>query len=756
MSTIKKNIWALFYIILFFYISFFSIVSYMKWKEINHEHIVQNENLAMLIGKSTQSYFKQIDMVLELLGSQLLENDNYKDTTKAKKLFSKMLSLNESIIAYALIDTKGNYLVTHLDEPVENIPGVFTREAAKESFLLTLKTNKVVIGRTYKLIRTKRLAIPVRKTFFDKKGKPLSVMSLAIDVKNTHLFDEELLSSKSGIIHLFRDSDKYRQLYIDKSKKDLDKIYFTPLPLSQYNNIINNLEKSYNKSIMQIKSLNKAVSFIVENFVDSKKYIVSTKYIKDYDLWANSYLEYEKITRSFFIVLLKYFIAFITVVVITWYLFRYIDCIEKKKRKDLEYKATHDTLTNLPNRYYLFKNIDTWRKNINSFSVLFIDLDNFKYINDTHGHKVGDEVLKKVAQILRNTLDKKDLLIRQGGDEFIVFIANQHSLEDDCKVLISSIQSKIKIDNIYFTLDVSIGAARFPNDSKDIEELISNADIALYEAKKNKSKFVIFTKEVKDRLLENIEIEKELKSAFENNEFSLVFQPQINSDASLHGVETLIRWNNKKLGFVRPDKFIPIAEAIGLMPKLGDFIINSALSQIVVLQKETSIKLQVAINISVKQFIEKDFFEKIVSTVKEYDIAPSSVTLEVTETIFIKDLTYMINLLFRLKKEGFIISMDDFGTGYSSLSMLRKIPIDELKIDKEFVDDIVTDKSAKHMIETIVSIGKILKYNMVLAEGLETKEQLELLNELGCDTYQGYYYSKPLKLNELREFVRNY
>lgn len=754
MIIIQKNIWSLFYLILFISSIFFTIIAYSQWKHINEDYKLRNENFTKIIATSTKSYFNQIDMIIELLGKQLLEEEKYKDNVKSKELFKKMLKINNSIIAYALIDINGNYLVTHLDEPPESIPSVLSRQEAKESFLATLKTDKTVIGRTYNLTKTKILAIPVRKTFLDENGNAHAVISIAIDTNNFNLFDRNLLDSNSKVIELFRDSDLYRQLYIHNSdEKNINDIYSKPFDKITYDSIIKQIEKKYNKSINEIKEKEITVSFESENIINNQKYLISKQYINEHQLWASSYVKYDDIIYTFLNIFALYITIYIVTIIVIWRLFKYIDDSEKIKHAELEYKATHDELTQLPNRYYLINKTDDWIKKYSNFNLIFIDIDNFKSINDSYGHKIGDLVLKEITNKISKSLKKEDLLIRQGGDEFIIFTTEIDDIESYSNNLLNNIKEIFNLNNKQLKITASFGVARYPNDSENIDDLITCSDMALYEAKKLKNTYVIFTEDVKNTLLENIYIEKELKTALENDEFYLVYQPQINYDNSINGVETLIRWNNKKLGFVPPDKFIPIVESSGMMPTLGDFIIKTALKEIKQLQTKISFNFQLSINISVKQFLEKDFYTTLIEKVEESGLKSNNITLEVTESIFIDNLDYMVKLLQKLRDLGFKISMDDFGTGYSSLSMLRKIPINELKIDKSFVDDITTNKSAEHMIKTIISIGKILNYEIVLAEGVEEREQVDLLHKFGCNTYQGYYYSKPLKLDELEKFI---
>ncbi|MCP4324798.1 MAG: EAL domain-containing protein [Psychromonas sp.] len=279
-------------------------------------------------------------------------------------------------------------------------------------------------------------------------------------------------------------------------------------------------------------------------------------------------------------------------------------------------------------------------------------------------------------------------------------------------------------------------------------------------AKKKRNQYLFFSKQVHHQLMRNIEIEQALHHAIENNEISLVYQPQIDRDNKLFGVEALVRWNSKKLGFVSPDQFIPVAEETGLMPKLGLYIIQKAMQEIDNLQQLHDLSFKLAINVSVRQFMQIDFIEKLMDASKKFSSGQIDITIEITESlfiesVFIESVESLLPLFYKMKSHYINLSLDDFGTGYSSLSMLRKIPIDELKIDKSFVDNISFDKNDKAMVNSIISMGKNLAMS-VLAEGVETKEQADILFDAGCDIYQGYYFSKPLSLTDLSEFAKKH
>ncbi|MCK5664698.1 MAG: EAL domain-containing protein, partial [Thiotrichaceae bacterium] len=410
-------------------------------------------------------------------------------------------------------------------------------------------------------------------------------------------------------------------------------------------------------------------------------------------------------------------------------------------------------------RLYL-KNIEPeWvHDNAEPFSVVFIDLDNFKYINDSYGHNYGDMILKQVASRLLLLFADKGLVCRQGGDEFIILCkkTDQKNLDKIAREVLSRISKPYKIEHYKFTIGASIGICCYPTDGDSFESLFSAADTAMYRAKNNKNNYCIFTNELREQIYFTSQIEQSLHTALRQHEFHMVYQPQIASKGALYGVESLIRWNNPELGFIPPDKFIPIAEDSGFILELGHFIIDQSIQDIARLSNTNdSFDLQLSINISVRQFLESGFLEKLKSSLITHKLPSKQLTLEITESIFIDDFEYMLPLFQEIRALGIKISLDDFGTGFSSLSMLKKLPIDELKIDKSFIDHIVDNRQDRSMVINILNIAKNLGLKIV-AEGIESLQQAELLSDFDCDIQQGYFYSKGIEFTELEQYCSSY
>ena len=432
----------------------------------------------------------------------------------------------------------------------------------------------------------------------------------------------------------------------------------------------------------------------------------------------------------------------------------------EKEKKDLFLMARTDSLSGLANRNYLNEFLEilipTAKRKNSEFAFLFLDLDNFKTINDSLGHHIGDELLINVSDVLKKVLRPNDFIARVGGDEFVLIIQDFKS-KLELTNIIKRVQEQLSkpwlIQTNPISTTCSVGIAIFPKDGQDIISLMKNADIAMYEAKKHgRNTYHFFTEELNDAVLRIINLDKEMQNALKNNNYKLFYQPKVCIETSkIIGAEALIRWIHPKKGFIAPSEFIPLAEENDFILKLGDWIINEALNQHLD-WKSKGIDIAISINISAKQFLKKDFAENLIKKIEEKSIIPNKIILEITEYILIDNSNKVYSSLKKLHDFGIKISLDDFGTGYSSLSYLRKYPIDYLKIDKSFVDETYS-KNGKIFIETIVKMGQMLNMKIV-AEGVENSNQVEYLKSISCDLYQGYYFSKPLSAKDFEHFYK--
>lgn len=426
----------------------------------------------------------------------------------------------------------------------------------------------------------------------------------------------------------------------------------------------------------------------------------------------------------------------------------------ESEKNELYLIARTDALSGLANRNsldeYLLKLISLCERETKQFAFLFLDIDHFKSINDSLGHNVGDELLQNVASVIQKVVRPNDIVARIGGDEFVI-ILQDYDTYLELSNIIERIQKQLMrpwlIQNHPIHITSSVGIALYPDDGTDIVTLMKHSDIAMYQAKKQgRAQYQFFTQELNKSIQHLIQLDKEMRWALEHSEYELYYQPKIDlQSGEIVGAEALIRWISPERGMIVPDTFIPLAEENGFIVKLGDWIIDEALDQHLK-WKEMGIDIIFSINIAAKQLLEVGFVEKLIEKIETKKVNPAKIDIEITEYMFIEANKESHSILNAISDYGISISLDDFGTGYSSLSYLKKFPIDYLKIDKTFLDDYNTEDGAV-FIETIVKMGQVLKIKIV-AEGVEEEAQVNFLKEIGCDQYQGYYCSKPLKVTD--------
>ncbi|WP_445778424.1 EAL domain-containing protein [Shewanella sp.] len=433
----------------------------------------------------------------------------------------------------------------------------------------------------------------------------------------------------------------------------------------------------------------------------------------------------------------------------------------KQQEEKILHQAHYDSLTGLPNRLLslerLAQMINAAKMTHNKLAVLFLDLDDFKKVNDTLGHSVGDELLIQAAARLQNTIRSDDVVGRLGGDEFIILlndIHDQSDIEVAANKLLQQFYSPFKLESRELVSTVSIGIALYPNDSKDAKELLRQADSAMYHSKEQgRNTYTFFTDQMNNDMHRRLKVEEQLRNALNQGELTVYFQAFVDiHNRHVVGAEALLRWQNSQLGNVTPDEFIPIAEQTGLIIPIGEFVLENAFRAAHHWQNQFNSQFKIAINVSPKQFRENKFVDVLTSLLDQYNIQPSSVELEITEGVLLSGDQIINRNLAAINDIGVSISMDDFGTGYSSLSYLRSYPFDTLKVDKSFINDITVDPGDLELVGAAIAMGHGLNLKVV-AEGIETEEQYQLLNALKCDYGQGYLFSKPLPQSEFEALL---
>lgn len=753
MALIKRNLRSLFAILVCLITFGFGAGLFYIWTDLFEENEKEHHARASQILTADAAFFTNIDLLLGVTGKELLNKPLPKGQTRlTASSLDQMLDINPSFYSFMLFKLNEQPAYTTSNLTNLGLSQLLDQDELSLGFDAAFNSLYVVIGRTFYANHIDRWVVPAHKSIRDDSGEVIAVMVALIEIgDSTVYFNPKKLPSNFDSVILLRGSDMYPQ-FVAAGDLWPEISYKEYLTKEQWQHFTSGV-KPEGKSIHEIALLGEVVAF--DSLLNDIPVSGAMVYESRYDLWVISQSMKTKIHKKFYSVVGISFIAYLALCYILFILFRVIETAEKKKRDALAYQAFHDSLTGLKNRNYLIDNIQQWiNSEVRPFAMLFIDMDRFKNVNDNFGHIFGDIALKEVASRLLKILPKDNLIVRQSGDEFLILSQEQdvEKLKSLGHEICYRLSELYELRGVSFELGASVGIARYPEDGRDFDAMIRAADVAMYEAKKHRNAVRFFAEAMLDDRQRKIAIESQLRVALKNDEMFMQYQPQINRDGSLYGVEGLVRWENGHLGFVPPDQFIPVAEASGLMPHLGEFITGKSMTEMYQFQQETNVDFYVSINISLKQFMHQDFLETLKSKIMHSKFDKIKVVLEITENLFIDDIEYIRPLLLQIKSMGMQISMDDFGTGYSSLNILSSLPIDELKIDKSFVDDILESDSAKNMIKNIIAIGR--NYNMeIIAEGVETKEQFDLLKDYGCDRFQGYYFSRPVRPRDLKVFI---
>jgi len=437
--------------------------------------------------------------------------------------------------------------------------------------------------------------------------------------------------------------------------------------------------------------------------------------------------------------------------------------VSKRKQAEatITYQAYHDQLTGLPNRTLFHDRLGQAmvqaKRHGQSMAVMFLDLDRFKVVNDTLGHQVGDALLQAVAQRLKACLREGDTLSRIGGDEFMLLlpqIRSRDSVIFIAEKILAALKAPFNIEGNEIFIGVSIGIALYPEDGDSRETLIKHADIAMYHAKDHgRNNFKFFTHELNKALSGRLSVENDMRHALQEGQFQVYYQPQVDMESQrIRGMEALIRWNHPRRGLVLPDDFISVAEDCGLINPISDWVLNTVCRQSNLWSAAGLPTPTLAVNISARQIEHPRFVDRFMENLLGGCARGEGIEVEITESALMRDVEGAISKLRKLADQGVDISIDDFGTGYSSLSYLKKLPVHTLKIDRSFIHDLSSHQSGATIVAGITAMAKGLKLNVV-AEGVETQEQLTYLKDLGCDAYQGFLYSRPVAADKATELL---
>ena len=755
----KKKIWLIYYALFALGLIYLVASAYSRWEGLKTHAVFELAYLNRILSSSLTLNFDQHEIMLDLLGRQLLADDPTANIDQAHRLLDNILRQNKTLLAFGLANLDGDIKIGSSNLDLSKMPNLKRLENSRESFLKAMEVDRMVLGRTYFLPALGDMVIPIRKGIRDSENRLIGMMTAGIKPRAL-LPPRNTIDHKTSItspyrLQIFHDEEYYYAFVSGISDtRQLREFIDTPIPEQQIRMLDLSLRAQLGYGLTELRNRSEP-SVFTDTDSDGRSQLHSLIYLPKYQMWSSSTLSMDSLLAQFWQSLILYLVTFLIAFSLAYFMFRQIAIAEFKNHQELLRQASQDFLTGLKNRQFLRLAEPHWvSKGAAPFSVFFIDLDNFKNINDSHGHSCGDILLQEVSKRLLTVFDDKDLVCRQGGDEFIVLsrTCNENAITNQAASVLQALASPYYVENYNFVLGASIGVARFPADGDSFETLFSAADTAMYKAKNVKNSFYIFSSELRDELMETTDIQHALPKALEDGEFSLVYQPQVADGQVPVGVEALIRWKNGELGQVPPDRFIRVSEGNGMIIDIGRFVIDQALHDLSDINRHHYCQsLQLSINVSIRQLQENGFTERLSGSLLRYEFPANQLTLEITEGIFIDDLQYMIPVLHKIRSLGVKLSMDDFGTGYSSLSLLKQLPVDELKIDKSFIDNITTRNEDRLMVLNIIDIAQNLGIKVV-AEGIEQAEQSKLLLDLGCSLQQGYFFCGPVDLDRLVEY----
>jgi diguanylate cyclase (GGDEF)-like protein len=454
------------------------------------------------------------------------------------------------------------------------------------------------------------------------------------------------------------------------------------------------------------------------------------------------------------------FVVTLVYCLFAWWLGRHYDK-SKFYLKELQHIAYHDSVTGLLNRTKfineLEKAIANCKKRNQQLAVMFIDLDQFKGVNDSFGHSIGDELLRQVANRLICYIHEYGMVARQGGDEFIIFVeGSEIEAANITKRILRSFEIPFMLNGIETFISCSIGISLFPQNGRETQSLIKNADLAMYDVKlKGKNYFGFYSLEIEKLNERKMLLSNELHKALKNEEFELFYQPKICiSSGKVTGVEALLRWKHPLYGYIPPVEFIPIAEETGMIVPIGEWVIKAACQQYKKWGSTGIAPLHICVNVSPRQLFDERFIKQLTHLLADFQFNPACLDLEITESISMFNVDEAVSKLYQIRNLGIKLALDDFGTGYSSLSYLLRFPVDQIKIDKSFVKDVLHCQRTAAIVQAIISIAHSLNMK-VIAEGVETIAQLQFLDSLNCDFAQGYYFCRPLPSHEVEPILIN-
>jgi len=725
----------------------FLIYALSTWEKARQDTSLELAHLNRLLTQTTHEVLNHYESVLRILGERLLESGTDQNPENGRTLLETLIRINKGLAGYGLARPDGQLLIVSGIPEGKPLPNLMEQQASAETFQQALKSKRLVVGRTYYFPLLQNWVIPIRILIGDA-GHSLVMASGLIPESPEHPWNA-IETPRHVQLSIVR-GDHYYQLLKKNGVSDKDSAYSQPLTPACFADI---KQAASSRLMLDSEACNELIRSI---------------YLPEYDLYTvvnqsptRLWLTWKD--RMIWPTLL--FLIMLSGALVLYRIALRMDRHLAEERLHYEehliHQANHDALTGLPNRLLVMDRLEQVihraRRQNTQAALFFLDLDHFKRINDSLGHLLGDTLLELAAERLTTTLREVDTVARLGGDEFLVLVdglKDKTTIQILAEKILNAFSLPFHMQNRTLYTTTSIGIALYPGDAEDAQGLLQAADTAMYQAKdagRNTLRF--YSTEMNIQSQRRMHLENHLRQAIESNELSVHYQPQLRiSDQGVKGVEALLRWHNPEFGQVPPIEFISIAEETGLINSLSDFVLRTALREITQLENELGMRITLAINASAVQLQNSDFPIYVQNILEEQERPAEYLQVEITESVMVDQMNQTLKCMHRLRDMQVRIAIDDFGTGYSSLSYLSKMPIHTLKIDRSFIKNIKESPNNALLTRTIIAMGISMDLEVV-AEGVETAEDLQFLRENACDLAQGYFFARPMPVQELREFL---
>lgn len=712
------------------------IMIYMNWKDVRQKTYSNLEHVNTFVYSAFEADLYKYDTLLQLLGERLADLDVMRNPEAGRALLERTLSMNPNLAGFGVARPDGQLTVVTNVPPTLPLPSLLNANNCKETFNRVLLRDGITLGRTYYMKALGKWVVPLRAPIFNAKGELLFIMTAGINVRSkSNIWQPENLPEH--ITTLLIDDDFYFLFVSPLKEEALEHYYNTPLPKEILSQI--------DPSIIHKPGIKK---FSVTDR-DGIRVLATSVYHPSLGITSVTTIPYRDVLMTLFDGLRYLLLGTALFYGFSFLLYLYMNRRDKGWTAELLWNASHDTLTGLPNRFFLQEKTKQWHASHRQYSALFLDLDNFKGVNDNYGHPFGDKLLHEIAIRLSSLIDTHEYVIRQGGDEFIVLTTRApEKVGQYAEQVRHAIATPVRIDKIVVHPTVSIGIAHYPKDADELDGLLSKADMALYAAKDHHRGYFEYSNVLDAKAKRRYMLESELRRADLSSEIHIVYQPQFDVETlRIVGVEALARWRSPVLGDISPGTFIPVAEETALILSLGAHMLETACIETVAIWQETHRRFRLAVNVSAQELLSEGFAQRVISTLDKVLFPPSMLTLEVTESVFIDQTDQARTVLQTLRSHGVGVALDDFGTGYSSLSMLLGLPLSELKIDKSFLEELDCDLQKQAIVKSIITLSAMFDL-IVIAEGADAP-YYDFLKESGCDVLQGFHYGKPQNADAL-------